>query len=48
MKRIERKDYLDRLINLKDVPIIKVITGVRRSGKSFLIEELPILKKMKK
>ena len=39
MKRIERKDYLDRLINLKDVPIIKVITGVRRSGKSFLIED---------
>lgn len=38
MKRIERKEYLDKLIALKDKNIIKVITGVRRCGKSTLME----------
>ncbi len=38
MKIIERKNYLDKLIALKDKKIIKVITGVRRCGKSTLME----------
>lgn len=35
---INRKEYLDRLISLKDKRIIKIITGVRRCGKSTLME----------
>lgn len=35
---IQRKEYLNRLIALKDKQIIKVITGVRRCGKSKLLE----------
>ena len=36
MKRLERKHYLDWLIKWKDQQIIKVVTGVRRCGKSTL------------
>ncbi len=35
---IKRKEYLDRLISLKDKQIIKVVTGIRRCGKSTLFE----------
>ena len=35
---IERKEYLEKLIALKDKKIIKIITGVRRCGKSTLME----------
>ena len=35
---IQRKQYLEKLISLKDKKIIKIITGVRRCGKSTLME----------
>lgn len=38
MKLIERTYYLDKLNQVKDIPDIKVITGVRRSGKSKLMD----------
>lgn len=34
---LKRKKYLDLLINYKDINLIKVITGVRRCGKSTLL-----------
>lgn len=38
MEKIKREDYLSILRNFKDKQIIKVITGIRRSGKSTLLE----------
>ena len=37
-KMIERKEYIDKLLSYKDKDIIKVVTGLRRSGKSTLLE----------
>lgn len=36
--RIERKEYLEKLIAFRDKQVIKIITGVRRCGKSTLME----------
>jgi len=38
MKLIERSYYLNKLQAVKDIPDIKVITGLRRSGKSKLLD----------
>lgn len=40
MKRIERKRYLNELISLQHNGMIKVITGMRRCGKSYLLFEI--------
>ncbi|MDR3205582.1 MAG: ATP-binding protein [Candidatus Methanoplasma sp.] len=36
--RMPRDQYLDRLIDFKDKPVIKAIVGIRRCGKSTLLE----------
>lgn len=35
---VERKEYLQKLIAWKDEQVIKVVTGIRRCGKSTLLE----------
>lgn len=37
---INRQKYLDKLISQKDKDIVKVITGIRRSGKSVLLFDI--------
>jgi len=37
-KKIRRKYYLDKFLSYKDKDIIKVVTGLRRSGKSTLLQ----------
>ena len=38
MKIIRRDKYMEHLYDLKNTPDMKIITGVRRSGKSFLMD----------
>lgn len=40
MNTIERKKYLDKLIRKKENGMVKVITGIRRCGKSYLLTEI--------
>ena len=37
---LERKEYLQKLIDKKDNGRVKIVTGIRRSGKSYLLFEL--------
>ena len=37
---IKRDYYLDKLIRKKDNGLIKIITGIRSSGKSYLLNNL--------
>ena len=40
MKEIKRTIYLDKLIQRKENNLIKIITGIRRCGKSYLLDPL--------
>ena len=35
---INRPDYLQQLIQNKDVDLVKIVTGIRRCGKSSLLD----------
>ena len=37
---VQPKEYLDQLINWRDKQVIKVVTGIRRCGKSTLLLQL--------
>ena len=39
-KIIERNEYLNKLITKKENGLIKIVTGIRRCGKSYLLNEL--------
>ena len=40
MKQIPRDDYLNKLIKRRGSDFIKIITGIRRSGKSYLLNTI--------
>lgn len=40
MKEIKRNIYLDKMINRKENGLIKILTGIRRCGKSYLLDPL--------
>ena len=40
LKRIIRDNYLNKIISKKENGLIKIITGIRRCGKSFLLDPM--------
>ncbi len=40
MKEIKRDRYLEKLINRKENGLIKIVTGIRRCGKSYLLDPI--------
>ena len=40
MEIIKRDSYLQQLINKRENGLVKIITGIRRCGKSFLLDPL--------
>ena len=40
MERINRELYLNKLINKRENGLIKIITGIRRCGKSYLLDPI--------
>ena len=40
MELKNRSQYLDKLISVQDMEVIKVVTGIRRCGKSSLLLSL--------
>lgn len=40
MKKIQREIYLNKLIDYKENGLIKIVTGIRRCGKSYLLDPL--------
>lgn len=40
MKEIKRDLYLNKIINRRENGLIKIITGIRRCGKSYLLDPL--------
>ena len=40
MKEIKRDVYLNRLISRRENGLIKIVTGIRRCGKSYLLDPL--------
>lgn len=37
---VNRSKYIDQLVRSKENGLIKIVTGLRRSGKSFLLKKL--------
>lgn len=40
MRQVERSEYVKKLANKQNNGLIKVITGIRRAGKSYLLDPL--------
>ena len=38
VERINRPEYMKRLIEHRDIDVVKIVTGIRRCGKSTLLD----------